>query len=140
MIDYDKYEKSLKHLILQFDNYNHSEERTNLTALDREAIAESVIQRFEVCFDCLWKVLKRYLGEEIGLADLPNSPKPVFRIAFENKLLVADISQWLTYVLARNDTSHDYSENKAYSVLVLMKDFIADATDLYITMTGKTWE
>lgn len=140
MIDYDKYEKSLKHLILQFDNYNQSEERTNLTVLDREAIAESVIQRFETCFDCLWKVLKRYLTEEIGIADMPNSPKPIFRIAFENKLFVADIAEWIKYVDARIDTSHDYSENKAYSVLVLMKDFIADAIDLYITMTGKTWE
>ncbi|RYE13989.1 MAG: nucleotidyltransferase [Sphingobacteriaceae bacterium] len=140
MIDYSKYEKSLKHLELQFNNYNQSQDRSNLTALDREAIAESVIQRFETCFDCLWKVLKRYLTEEIGVADMPNSAKPIFRIAFENKLFVADITQWIQYVDARIDTSHDYSENKVYAVLGLMKDFIADATDLYITMTGKTWE
>ena len=32
--------------------------------LDREALAESVIQRFKTCFDCLWKVLNRHLRYE----------------------------------------------------------------------------
>jgi hypothetical protein len=38
---------------------------SGLTGLDREAIGESVIQRFETCYDTLWKTLKRYLTEEI---------------------------------------------------------------------------
>ena len=41
-----------------------------------KAVAESVIQRFETCYDCLWKVLKRYLVEELGVANAPNSPSP----------------------------------------------------------------
>ncbi len=140
MIDYDKFEKSLKHLQIQFDNYKKKDTKDYLDELDKEAIAESVIQRFETCYDCSWKVLKRYLAEELGIADLPNSPKPIFRIAFENKLFNTGIEQWITYVEARINTSHDYSENKAYSVLDIMDDFISDAIDLYITMTGKTWE
>ncbi len=78
MIDYDKFEKSLKHLQLQYNNYKTLDGREDLGQLDKEAIAESVIQRFEVCYDSLWKVLKRYLTEELGIPDMPNSPKNYF--------------------------------------------------------------
>lgn len=139
MINYDKFEKSLKQLQIQFNNYKKKDTKKYLDELDKEAIDESVIQRFEVCYDCLWKILKRYLVEELGIVDLPNSPKPIFRIAFENKLLI-NIEQWIRYVNARINTSHDYSEDKAYAVLEIMNDFILDAINLYMTMTGKTWE
>ena len=71
---------------------------------------------------------------------MPNSPKPVIQIAFENKLFISDIKQWLKYADARTDTSHDYSESKAKKTLDLMGDFIDDAIDLYITMSGKIFE
>ena len=44
---YEKFQKSLKHLELQFDNYRRLEDRDNLTDLDREAIAESVEEELE---------------------------------------------------------------------------------------------
>ena len=140
MIDYGKFEKSLKHLQLQYNNYKTLDNREDLGVLEKEAIAESVIQRFEICYDSLWKVLKRYLIEELGIPDMPNSPKPVIHIAFENQLFNSSINQWLKYAEARIDTSHDYSENKAFKALELMGDFIDDAIDLYITMSGKIFE
>jgi len=140
MIDYSKFKKSLKHLELQFENYVNSGSRKNLSELDKEALAESVIQRFETCYDCLWKILKRYLIEELGLPETPNSPKPIFRISFENKLFSSTLEQWLRYADARTDTSHDYSGEKAEECLALMADFIDDAVGLYQTMTGETWE
>ena len=140
MIDYSKFERSLKHLQLQYDNYKTLDGRDDLGTLEKEAIAESVIQRFEICYDSLWKVLKRYLTEELGVADMPNSPKPVFQIAFQNKLFLTDIKTWLSYADARTDTSHDYSENKALKAIALMGGFIEDAIDLYITMSGKIFE
>ena len=66
MIDYDKLRKSLKRLEQQYANYRTLDD--SLSALNREAVAESTIQRFETCYDCLWKVLKRYLSEGLGLA------------------------------------------------------------------------
>lgn len=140
MIDYDKFTKLLKHLELQFDNHKTSDTREDLNDLDREAIKESVIQRFEICYDSLWKHLKRYLIEELGIPEAPNSPKPMFRMAFENKLFVSPLELWLRYADARIDTSHDYSGKKAEECLALMKDFIDDAIGLHQTMTGKTWE
>ena len=87
VIEYGKFQLSLKRLEEQYENHQYgSSERSEL---DREGISESVIQRFETCYDCLWKVLKRYLIDELGVADTPNSPKPIFRLGHENHLLAA---------------------------------------------------
>ena len=138
MIEYGKFQLSLSRLEEQYDNHQYgSSERSEL---DREGIAESVIQRFETCYDCLWKVLKRYLIEELGVADTRNSPKPIFRIAHENHLLATPLDQWLRYADARIATSHDYDGMKAQDCLALVPDFIADAIDLYQTMSKATWE
>ena len=138
MIDYSKLRSSLKRLEEQHVNYRH--ENPALSDLDREAIAESVIQRFETCYDCLWKVLKRYLAEELGIGEPPNSPRSLFRLAHENDLLVSPVAQWFRYVEARIDTSHDYDGEKAQACLALVPDFIDDAIGLYQTMSGATWE
>lgn len=53
MIDYDKLQKALKHLELQFENYQDARNRPELKDIDREGIAESVIHRFETCYDTL---------------------------------------------------------------------------------------
>jgi nucleotidyltransferase substrate binding protein (TIGR01987 family) len=138
MIDYGKFDKALKHLVLQYQNYSGLNERPDLGEIDKEAIGESVIQRFEVCYDCLWKVLKRCLGEELGLPELPNSPKPLFRIAFENRFFPA-VEPWLLYADARANTSHDYSDDKAGEALAVAGNFINDARALYQKMTGEPW-
>lgn len=138
MIEYDKFQKALKHLQAQYDNYKTLDE--GLPGITQEAVVESVIQRFEVCWDCLWKVLKRYLEEEIGLPEVPNGPNPVLRRANENHLLARPIEEWIKYAQARIDTSHDYSGEKAKGAIGLMGNFIDDAIGLYQTMSGETWE
>jgi nucleotidyltransferase substrate binding protein (TIGR01987 family) len=137
MIDYGKFQKALKHLELQ--HLNHQGMDPSLDTLTREAIAESVIQRFETTYDCLWKVLKRHLGEALGLPDLPNSPKPLLRIAAENQLLPSPTERWLAYADARTDTAHDYSGEKMESTLALIPDFVSDAIRLYQTLTDSPW-
>ena len=138
MIDYTKFRSSLKRLEEQHANYRQG--NPALSDLDREAIAESVVQRFETCYDCLWKILKRYLAEALAVAEPPNSPKPIFRLAHENDLFATPLEQWFEYAEARIDTSHDYDGEKAEACLALVPDFIDDALGLYQTMTGATWE
>jgi len=137
MIDYDKFRRSLQRLEEQ--HANHKSLDPSFPVLIREGVAESVIQRFETCYDCLWKVLTRYLVEGLGLAVVPNSPKAVFRLAFQNDLFVAPLSQWFRYSGARIDTAHDYDNEKAEACLELVPDFIADAIDLYETLTETAW-
>lgn len=138
MIDYGNFSKSLKNLELQYENYKNLDD--GLSELMKEAVAESTIKRFETCYNCLWQVLKRYLTEELGFPDVPNSPKPILKIANENKLFTTPLEQWLKYASARTDTAHDYSEEKAQACLEIVEDFTDDAIGLYQTMTGETWE
>ena len=111
MIDYEHLQKSLSHLEEQFLNYQALDPA--LPRLMQEAVAESVIRRFVISYDCVWKVLKRYLAEELGIPEVPNSPKPIFRLAAENNLLLTPVEQWLGYADARINTTHDYSGEKA---------------------------
>ena len=115
MVEYDNFQMSLGRLEEQYENYRNLD--AALPQLLQEAVAESVIQRFETCYDCLWKVLKRYLVEELGVADSPNSPKPIFRLAFENDLIPAPVERWLGYAEGRVDTAHAYRSEKARAAL-----------------------
>ena len=138
LIDYGKFRLSLKRLGEQYANYQNTE--VCRPQLDQEGIAESVIQRFETCYDCLWKVLRRYLIDRLGIPDVPNSPKPIFRLANQNGLFRSPVDQWLMYAQKRIDTSYDYDGEKAQACLEVMPNFIGDAIDLYQTMSGDTWE
>lgn len=138
MIEYDKFQKALKHLELQHENYRTLD--PGQPELIREAVAESVIQRFETCYDCMWKSLRRYMLEELGIPELPGSPKPIFRLAYENELFASTLEQWICYADVRIGTSHDYSGEKAQAALEIMADFIDDAIGLFQTMSGEIWQ
>ena len=137
MIDYSKSRSSLKRLGEQHDN--HLTLDAAMLELIREGIAESVIRRFVTCYDCLWKVLKKYLMEELGIAETPNSPKPIFRLANENRLLPSSVEQWLRHADACMDTSHDYDGEKTKAFLNLVPHFIDDAICLHGMMSGEAW-
>ena len=102
MIDYGKFRSSLKRLREQHDSRLTLD--SAVPELILESIAASDIQRFKACYDCLWNVLKRHLMEEPRIADPPNSPKPIFRFANENRLLPSPAEQWLRHADACMDT------------------------------------
>ena len=137
MIHYEKLQISLKRLQEQNSNYLELDE--NYPEFVLEGIRESVVQRFKTSYDTLWKVLRRYLIEVLGVADAPNSPKPILRLANENDLLDSSLEQWFKYAQARVNTSHDYDGEKAKAYLALVPDFIEDAVSLFCTMRGKPW-
>ena len=137
-IDYSNLKSSLKNLETQHEHLLHLP--PDYPPFVHEGMAESVIQRFETCYDTLWKVLKRHIVEEFGIAEMPNSPRPIFRLANENHLLAAGGAQWEHYVQTRLDTTHDYDREKAAKAIGVMPEFIADAIRLYSVMTGEPWE
>ncbi len=138
MVDYTKFALSLKRLEEQYRKHHSMDEK--FPEWIQDGIAESVIQRFETCYDCLWKVLKRYLKNDLGVDQIPNSPKPVLRLANENNLISSPVEHWFEYVDARVGTSHDYDGEKAKECIALIEYFIGDAIDLYETMSGEAWE
>ena len=103
--------------------------------LEKEAIQDSLVKRFEYTLEVTWKSCKRHLAEE-GFAEAKTgSPKSIMRLAFESGLIV-NVENWIDYINARQDTSHDYSGEKADRVLGIVESFYADAVALYQKMSG----
>lgn len=128
MVDYSKFRDSLQRLEEQYRTYSHLDSACPVPT--QEAFAESVTQRFKTCYGCAWTTLRRHLRDVLGVADPPNSPKPIFRLANENQLLMAPVERWLQYANARISTSHDCDGERAAACLELMGEFIADARAL----------
>lgn len=136
-MDYSKFTGSLQRL--QQQHHHLSSDSAHLPEWIIDALKESVIQRFEVCFDTSWKTLRRHLIEVVGLASVPNGPKPALRVASENHLLGRELEDWFAYNQARIDTSHDYNCEKADACLEVVPRFIQDAILLHQRMTGQQW-
>jgi nucleotidyltransferase substrate binding protein (TIGR01987 family) len=93
-----------------------------INALDRlsEGAAEArdeldrdgVIQRFEFCFELLWKTLKIYL-EDRGIE--ARSPKDCLRAAFGQGWIIEEDS-FLDMLADRNKTSHIYSREESQKI------------------------
>ena len=138
LIDYSNFRMSLRNLETQHEHLLQLS--PDYPTFIHDGMSESVIQRFEICYDSLWKALRRHLIQELGIADAPNSRKPVFRIADENKLLAAGCDQWFIYVQTRIDTTYDYDGEKAAIAIAIIADFVLDAIRLYEEMTRESWK
>lgn len=79
---------------------------------ENEFIRDSVIQRFEFCFELGWKMLRLKLLEE-GIET--NTPHASIRHAVAAQLL-DDGNQWSQMLQKRNETSHTYDEALAREV------------------------
>ena len=110
-----------------------------MAEITREGIKESVVKRFETCYEMLWRTLRRHLVVDLGNAKVPHSPKPIFRVASENDLLPSPVERWLSYANSRIDTAQDYSGERAENCISMMSEFIADAIRLYEILTGDRW-
>ena len=138
MIRYEQFRLALSRLERQHLNYQSAD--AALAEIMRDAIKESVIKRFETCYEMLWRTLRRHLVVILGNTNVPNSPKPVFRVANENDLLPSPVERWLSYANSRIDTAHDYSGEKAGNCIGMMGEFVGDAIGLYEILTGNRWK
>lgn len=75
-------------------------------------IRDSVIQRFEFCWELAWKTLRLKLEAE-GIA--VNTPRETWQQALQVGL-IADGNAWSEAQKKRNLTSHTYDENLADEV------------------------
>ncbi len=135
-IDYDKFKLSLENLQEMYCFYLTQKDDDGLIV---EALKESCIQRFEICFNISHAYIRKYLLQEMGVKNVLDAPKALFRQAFTANV-IDDAEIWLVFTDARNATSHIYSEEKAAEVFAQIPDFIREAIMLYETMTGDTWQ
>ena len=93
----------------------------------QETIRAGVIKNFEVAYEQSWKMMKRWLEDNMGHAYTDGVPRrELFRLAAENSL-ITDVDHWFDYHLARNVTSHTYDEDAAQSVFEQAISFIDEA-------------
>lgn len=96
----------------------------------QETVRAGVIQHFEVAYEVSWKMIKRWLEENIGAASVDGvTQRNLFRLGAENRL-IADSELWMDYHKARNSTSHTYNEDAAESVFAKAAEFVHDAKHL----------
>ena len=94
--------------------------RDELSDLERDGF----IQRFEFCFEILWKCAKDYLRAVEALDDA--SPKKVIRMSREVGLLTdEETEQALEMANDRNQTSHMYDEQMAIELVERIKGYDA---------------
>lgn len=79
---------------------------------------DSVIQRFEFCWELAWKMLKARLFE-LGVET--TNPRDCFRAAVTAQIL-ADGNAWTELQRMRNLTSHTYHEALAVDVYTHLRD------------------
>lgn len=134
-IKYKKLEKSLRRLKVRHFFLLSLKKRDipkEFQEQVEESIRESVIKRFEFCYDSFWKSLSKYLETAGDGSLVGSSPKAIFRKAHEAGLIDQEtLERLFTYIEMRIGTAHDYNEDKANEALEKIPDFIQDVEDIF---------
>ena len=136
-MNFDQFKKAIARFEEMLNAYK--DESTERTELEKEAIRDSLVKRFEYTLEVAWKSCKRYLREEGFTEATTGSPKSIMRLAGEAGI-IPSAEGWIHYINARQSTSHDYSDEKVDQVLAVVDDFYKDVIALYQTMSGESWE
>ena len=111
--------QTLKEAIILYDQQEH-----NIPLKD--ALRDSVIQRFEYTYELSWKLIQRWIELNINpeLAEAW-SRKDLYRIAAQ-KALIKDPNIWFQYHQARNVAAHAYNQTNAQIALEAARKCVED--------------
>lgn len=98
-----------------------------------DIVRDSAIQRFEICFELCWKLLKAHLEIEHNVQC--TSPRTCFRAAFKNDVLEDD-PFWIDLTVLRNYTVHTYSESLADYVYARLPEAARRFRQVLTAITG----
>lgn len=91
---------------------------------------DGVIQRFEYSFELLWKHAKRVLAQN-GIES--HSPRSVIRDMAQQSW-IDDADAWMSFLDARNLTTHTYNEEIAEKVFLAAQKFLKKAKAVLIKL------
>jgi len=98
--------QTLKEAIVLYDQQEH-----NVPLKD--ALRDSVIQRFEYTYELSWKLIQRWIELNVNPESAEAwSRKDLYRIAAQ-KFLIKDPNIWFQYHQARNVAAHTYNQTNA---------------------------
>lgn len=112
--------------------------QSNLSQHDAKSVVYDVyraacVKQFEIVSEQCGKLLKKSLLVFFGSSKQLDALtyKDIFRHAAKHGLISLDeVERWLQYRDHRNQTAHEYGENFADNILLLIPQFLADATNL----------
>lgn len=87
---------------------------------------DGTIQRFEFTYELAWRLMQecaRFQGREV------NSPRQAIRVAGELGL-IDSVEAWLSYISARNLTTHTYQRSVADEVYSGIGEFYQACVDM----------
>ncbi|MEA3331227.1 MAG: HI0074 family nucleotidyltransferase substrate-binding subunit [Campylobacterota bacterium] len=123
----------LKRCVLALDKAYHTLEKYSVEDIEYDIYRSATIKEFEIILEQSGKLLKKAFKPYFHTPKAADSLyfKDIFREAGLHGLLsVEEVERWLKYRDNRNSTSHDYGADLANETLVLMEQFIVDATKL----------
>lgn len=109
----NEFKKAIDSLLESQNLLNQTKEGTP----EYKAFRDACIQRFEFCVELSWKISMRLLGSQVAAA------KPAIREMGRNNL-IDEVSPWMDFIDARNETSHSYDEAIAKKVYDRVPNFI----------------
>jgi hypothetical protein len=101
--------------------------------IDHDMYRSACIKEFEIILEQSWKLLRKALKPYFHSSKAVDRLvfKDVFRNAVLRNIITAGVcKRRLQYRNNRNNTAHDYGVNFAEETLVLLPQFIVDASDL----------
>lgn len=128
----------MKRLDERFQDYAKALDRLKEAFLEQPTpiIIDGTLQRYEFTFELAWKTMKDYL-EYNGLSDNLASPRGIIKLAFQSKIIKnGDI--WIEMMLARNELSHLYDEDKSREIYNNIKaKYLIEFDNLKSFLQGK---
>lgn len=100
-----------------------------------ETVRAGVIQHFEVAYEVSWKMIQRWIKENVS-SDVNIPKKALYQRAAEYSLIL-DVEIWMDYHNARIATSHTYDEEAAFEVFLIATEFVYDAKQLLKTLEDR---
>ena len=88
---------------------------------------DACIQRFEYSIEMAWKISMKFLGSQTMVA------KPAIREMARNNL-ITNPDLWLSFIDARNETSHSYEEDVAISAYCKDRVIFPEAQKLILKL------
>ncbi len=109
----------------------------NLSLQIKESIQAGVIQKFEVAYELSWKMMKRWIQENVGSAIADGvTRRELFRIAIENQL-ITDLEIWMDFHHSRNETAHTYNALTAKAVFDSATLFLNEVKQLLSNLSQR---
>lgn len=102
-------------------------------SVDYEMFRNSTVKGFEMTLEQSGKLLRKKLTPYFATKKAVDklTYKDLFRHALKHSILSEEeVTRWFKYRDNRNNTAHDYGQKFAEETLVLLDDFIQDASKI----------